>query len=436
VVDSGLIAISIPEIERAFDNSPRSTIAWVAAAFLVAQSSLLLVGGRLGDRYGRKRFFQFGLLLFSFGALLTAISPNIWLVIASRAVQGIGAAFLTSGALALVLPMFPAEKIAVVIGVWGTIGSMAAWLTPSAGALLVEHSWRYGFLVVAPIGFAAWFVGRGVLVDQPGDRSAGPTDRLSYILGPPALGLTVLVLARGERWGWQSPLTLGLGAVAAALLAAFAWRSVVATSPLFDLEIVRNRTFSANVAAGVCQQVGFYGWYITAPIVMRTMWGWSVREIGLALALGQGLASVGSPLGGQLVVRYGTRLPITLGALSAAAGTLWLTLTATEVANFWGSYFPMALLFGFGSGMCGTVTTGAALVALPSHMLGAGNSVSQLLRRVGSSIGVAIGVSLLGEASGDALLAGALRVWWFITVVHAAAVIPVWIDSRRPPVSR
>ena len=118
VVDAGLVALSLPEVEAEFPGSSRSTIAWMASGFLVAQASMLLIGGRLGDQRGRKRFYLFGLLLFSFGAGLTAIAPTISLIIAARVLQGIGAAFLTSSALALVLPMFPSSKAPVVIGTW------------------------------------------------------------------------------------------------------------------------------------------------------------------------------------------------------------------------------------------------------------------------------------------------------------------------------
>jgi len=334
VADSGLVALSLPAIGDDFAGVSRSTLGWVAGAFLVAQSSLLLVGGRLGDRYGRKRFFLFGTAVFSAGALLTALAPTIWMLIAARAVQGSGAAFMTSGALALALPMFPAHRAAVVIGTWGAIGSVAAWSTPTLASLIVERSWRAGFLVMAPIGVAAWVIGRRVLVEQPIDQAGGRTDRLSLLLGPPALGLAMLVLSRGGNWGWASHLTLTLGFAALALLVGFVWRSVVAVSPLLDLDIVRNRWFAANVVAGACTQMAFTGWFLTAPLVMHGAWGWSISKIGLALALGQVMASVGSPLGGQLVLRYGPVVPIVTGAICTSVGMLWLVVNVSEQIDF------------------------------------------------------------------------------------------------------
>ena len=123
VVDSGFVGLALPKIEAEFPNMHRSLIEWVATAFMVAQASLLLVAGRLGDRYGRKKYFMVGLAVFSGGSLCTALAPSLGLIIAARVLTGAGAAFLTAGTLAIVLPMFPPSKAGEVIGYWGAVGS-------------------------------------------------------------------------------------------------------------------------------------------------------------------------------------------------------------------------------------------------------------------------------------------------------------------------
>ena len=433
VADSGLVSMALPLIEQDHPAVARSVIAWVAAGFLVAQSSLLLVGGWLGDRYGRRRFFLLGMSLFTLGAFATAAAPTIGLIIAARVLQGIGAAFLTSGALALVMPMFPPHRTPALVGLWGAVGSIGAWLTPTAGTLLVERSWRYGFVLIAVVGAAAVLFGRKFLVETVERNETASVDRFSLMIGPPALGLFMLVLSRGPRWGWTSPLTLALGLVATLMLAGFVWRSNVATEPLLDLDILRNRGFSAYIGAGALQQLGFYAWYLTAPIVMHQVWGWSVREVGFGLALSQVLAFIGAPLGGRLVTRHGNTFPAMLGAAGVAAAEAWHVATVSDAPRFWWSFAPAALLFGFGSGMCGTVTSGAGLTSLPSRLLGSGNSVQQLIRRTGSSLGVALGIGLLGDTTGAALLDGARRVWIFVAIVHLAMAIPLWIARSEEP---
>ncbi len=433
VVDAGFIALALPQIEAEFSSSPRSSVAWVATAFMVAQSSLLLIGGRLGDRRGRKRFYLIGLLLFSFGAVCTALAPTLPLLIAARAVQGAGAALLTSGALALVLPLFPISRSPTVIGLWGMVGSIAGWLTPLAGPALVNIDWRLAFASVAPVGLAAYLVGARTLPEFGGDESAGPTDRIGLVIGPPALGLTVLVLSRGGKWGWASPMTLVLAVVAAGLLAAFVRRSLVAPEPLLDLSLVRNHVYTNNILAGFLQQAAFFGWFLTAPLIMTSIWGWSLSQVGLALALSQVPASIGAPLAGRLVGRYSATSLSVFGTLIAASGTLWWGLIATDNVDIWFGFLPGALLLGFGESVCGTLVSGAALASLDARFLGAGNSLQQLVRRLGGAAGVAVCIAVLGEADGVELLGGARRVWMMTAAFHLAMLVPLLRAREHRP---
>jgi EmrB/QacA subfamily drug resistance transporter len=431
VADSGLMAIALPEIERAFPTAPRSTIAWVASSFVIAQASMLLIAGQLGDRRGRKRFYLFGLLLFVLGALTVTFSNDLRLMIGARIVQGFGAAFLTSGALPLVLPLFPRSKAPRVIGVWGAIGSIAAWLAPTAGGLLVEHSWRYAFAAVVPFGIGGFLLGWKVLKeDTHHERRGTSLDRIGILLGPPGFGLAMLVLSQGRRWGWGSSTTLRFGALSMLLIAAFVFQcrraeTVEGPAPLLDLTLFTNREFSANVVGGILQQIGFFSWFLTAPLIMTQLWGWSTTQAGFALALSQVLATVGSPTAGFLVETVGPYTVLVFGAVINAVGSLWLVMTAKAEVRLWTGYVPAALLLGLGASWCGTVTSGSGLAALRRSELGIGNSAQQLLRRVGGSIGVALALGLLGNAKGSALLPGARRVWWLGVVVHLAMVVPL-----------
>ncbi len=392
---------------------------------------MLLVAGQLGDRRGRKRFYLFGLALFVVGALTVSVSNDLRLMIAARAVQGCGAAFLTSGALPLVLPLFPRAMAPRVIGVWGAIGSIAAWLAPTAGGVLVEHSWRYAFVAVLPFGMAGFLLGWRVLQeDSPHERRGTGLDRIGIVLGPPGFGLAMLVLSQGRRWGWGAASTRQWGALSTVLIVAFVLRCRRAAhfngpAPLLDLSLFANREFAANVVGGVLQQIGFFSWFLTAPLIMTQLWGWSTTRAGFALALSQILATVGSPSAGFLVEVVGPYTVLIFGAFINALGALWLVITVDAEIRLWSGYVPAALLLGLGASWCGTVTSGSGLAALPRSDLGIGNSAQQLLRRVGGSIGVALALGLLGDGSGDALLAGARRVWWLGVVVHLLMLVPV-----------
>jgi EmrB/QacA subfamily drug resistance transporter len=425
VLDSGLLSIALPSIEREFSQTPRSIVAWTATGFLVTLASLLLIGGRLSDAYGRKRLYLFGVLLFGFGSLCTSLAPTVSLLISSRVIGGAGAAFLTSSALALVMPEFPLEKRGMMIGAWGSLGSTAAIVAPTGGALLTEHvSWRLPFGLVAPIAVAIYVTGRRVLIEHDDASACSAIDPVGIVIGPLALGLFVLGLSQGTRWGWGSPATLIAIVGGAVLLVAFVRRCAHVAHPLLDLSILHFPQFKLNIIGSGLQQVGFFAWYVTTPLILKTVWGWSTFETGVGMALGQVAASISAPLGGRWSDRVGTTRPIVVSAAVAAAGPMWFAVAASPSPRFITVFLPASILMGAGGGICGTLTTSAALYDLPGGTLGAANSVNQLIRRVCGTIGVALAVALLGETEGIALLAPARRVWVMVSLAHLAMCVP------------
>lgn len=431
VVDAGFVGLSLPKIEAEFPDARRSIVEWVATAFMVMQASLLLIAGRLGDRHGRKRCFIVGLVAFSLGSLLTAVAPTLALIITARAFTGAGAAFLTAGTLAIVLPMFPPQKAGEAVGTWGAVGSVAGWLTPLAGPLIVGQGWRWAFFAIAPVGLLVALVGWRILPEQKGDLPPGRTDAVSLAVAPPALGMLMLVLSSGGVWGWTSRPTVLGSMLVVVFLTVLVRRSQHSPRPLLDLDLLRIRGFSGNLLGGVLQQAGFFAFFITGPLIMTNVWNWSVGQVGLAIAVSQVLTSVGSPLGGRLVARFGYRDLIIAGALTAALGVSWMTITAGTTPRVWTGFVPGSLLFGFGCAICGTLSSGGAMAALPAHLLGAGNSLQQLIRRMGGAIGVALAYAVLGGEKGPELLDGGRRVWWMVVVVHLLVVVPLLLFTER-----
>ena len=432
VLDSGLLSIALPSIESEFSGTPRSIVAWTATGFLVTLASLLLIGGRLADARGRKRYYLFGVVLFGFGSLCTSLAPTVPLLITARVIGGAGAAFLTSSALALVLPEFPLEKRGMMIGTWGSLGSTAAILAPTGGALLTQHvSWRLPFGLIAPMALVTFIVGRKVLIEQVVERHAAAIDPIGVVIGPLALGLTVLGLSQGGRWGWGSPATVVSIVVGLGLLAAFVSRCTRVRNPLLDLSIFGFPQFRLNVIGSGLQQIGFFAWYVTTPLILKTVWGWSTFETGVGMALGQVAASIAAPFGGRWADRVGPTQPIVTSAVVAASGPMWFAAVASPTPRFLTVFLPASILLGLGGGVCGTLTTSAALYDLPGGRLGAANSVNQLIRRVSGTIGVAAAVALLGEAKGQLLLTPARRVWVMVSLAHLAMCLP-YAARRRP----
>jgi EmrB/QacA subfamily drug resistance transporter len=432
VLDSGLLSIALPSIEREFSQTPRSIIAWTATGFLVTLASLLLIGGRLSDARGRKRMYLFGVLLFGFGSLCTSLAPTVPLLIASRVIGGAGAAFLTSSALALVIPEFPLEKRGMMIGAWGSLGSTAAIVAPTGGALLTENiSWRLPFGLMAPLTLVIYVLGRRVLHEQVDRTATGAIDPVGVVIGPLSLGTVVLGLSQGTRWGWGSPSTLVALIGGLVLLVVFLRRCLRVANPLLDLSIFGFEQFRLNIVGSGLQQIGFFAWYVTTPLILNTVWGWSTIKTGIGMALGQVASSFSAPIGGRWSDRVGTTQPIVVSAVVAAAGPMWFAVMASPQEHFMTVFLPASLLMGAGGGICGTLTTSAALYDLPSGRLGAANSVNQLVRRVSGTIGVALAVALLGEAKGVGLLTPARRVWVMVSLAHLAMCLPYVSRHRR-----
>ena len=433
VADSAFVSLAIPQIEATFPSVPRARIGWVATAFMVTQASLLLIAGRLGDRRGRRRYFVLGLAAYGVGAAIAAVAPGLWWLLGARVVQGAGAALFAAGALALVLPLFPSARAAHVVGVWGLVGSVAGWLTPVLGSWLVGINWRWEFAVLAPAALVVAVMGMRLLPEPPPIDSPHRTDRVGLLLAPPAFGLAMLVLSQGSRWGWASARTLVLLAAVAVLLVAFVRRSFVAASPLLDISLLRIHGYRANIVAGVLQQASFFGWFLTAPLVMHNVWGWDGWHIAAGLFLSQITSSIGSPLTGPMVERMGGAVTVSLGAVLNALGAAGLVFVLPMTSGSFAAFIPCALLVGFGCSICGTATSGVALSYIPTHDLGAANSLQQLVRRMGGALGVAAAVGLLGEADGRDMLPGAQRAWALSAVLVALLIVPV-MRARRAPV--
>lgn len=436
MLDAGLLSVALPDIEAEFPETSRAAISWTGTGYFVALSASLLVAGRLADRLGRHRMFDYGLAVFGSAALLTGLAPNPPLLIAARVVQGLGGGMLTATSLALVLPLFPLERRAFAVGIWGMVGSFAAVLGPTLGALVVDElDWRLVFAVMAPIAWAVVWLGRSRLPDDRRDEltaDGAPLDLLGVPLTAGGVGLVALALSEGRVWGWRDARTVAALVLGVVLLAAFAARSRRHPGAVFDLRLLAARQFTtATVSAGL-QQMGFLAWFFSTSLILRNMWGWTALETGLAISAAMAASAVTGPIGGRAADRFGYRATVVATVWVAVAGPIWWLLTVDAEPDLWGALLPGLLLFGAGGGVVGIITTGAALHDLPEAQLGAANAAHQTARRLSSAVGVALMVALLGEADGADVLAGARRVWVLVAVAHVLMAIPMLAyPSRR-----
>lgn len=433
ILDLMAANVAFPFIERDFPSTPRSTLAWVSSGYAIASAALLMVAGRLSDRYGRRTVFLAGIGLFAAVSVVSATAPNPAVLIAARIVQGGGSAMITSTAIALLLPDFPPGKRGLALGIWGTTSSAGAAVGPTFGALAIQAlDWRLVFLVNVPIGIVTLILGRRLLVEPPRPADAGRIDLLGTVVGTAATALLTLGILQGPGWGWASPSVVAILVAAAVLSAAFVLRCSRAAAPLVDLRLFRHAPFALANLSQAGTQLAIMAWFFTTPLFLINVWHYSALAGGGAVAIGMVVSFVSVPVG-HYSDRHGYRTVLIVGGLVSAAGMLVWVFGVGDTANFWTAYLAGLVLFGLGAGMVGIVVTNAALAGLPDHELAAANAVFQTIRKLVGAIGVAIAVALLGSRSTDSV--GAFRkVWAMIAigyVLSSLAIIPYRQVSRR-----
>lgn len=241
-----VIALALPEIRDAFPEASDSSLSWILTVYNIGVASLLLLSGWWADKSGRKKVFLIGLTFFAIGSVIAALAPNIELLIAARAIQSIGGAIQYPAGLALLLPAFPAERRQMAIGIWGAMGALAAALGPSVGAVLVNAlGWRSIFGINVPVAILAIIVGRKWLDESRGEVPEGRVDMIGVPLGSLGVGAIILGIVQASEWGPGSPAQVITIVTGIAMLGAFIVRSRTHPVPLFDLGLLKLRSFSA-----------------------------------------------------------------------------------------------------------------------------------------------------------------------------------------------
>jgi NTE family protein len=421
VMDSGLLSISFPKLAETFSSADRSTLSWAFSGYSVVMAALMAYAGNLADRVGRKRVYLCGIAVYITGAALTSVAPSVALLIAARVVQGSGAAFFTTSSLALMLLEFPVERRGTALATSGMIGSLAAILTPTLGAAaLARWSWRWAFGSVALLAFVAMLLAVRFLVDSRSDSAAGSPEIVSVVTGAVGIALITLAITRAPTWGWTALPTLAAFTAGVVLLPIVISRSRSRPRPLVPPLLMNERRYVTLTYAAIVQQIGFFGYYFSLPLILTGVWKWSVLDAGYAMAGSMAVSALVAPVAGRWADRRGyTRLLMIGCTLVASANVWWLVFFQVRV-NVALALAPALIVQGAGSSIVGNFATAAALRAVPGELLASANALHQMARRVGGAFGVALSIALLGEAKNPSvLIGGARRVWVLMIVVHA-----------------
>ena len=395
VLDGTIVNVALPSIREDLGFSETS-LAWVVNAYLLTFGGFLLLAGRLGDLFGARRLFLFGLGLFTLASLACGLANSQEALIGARAVQGLGGAIVASLALALVFGLFtdPGEQ-AKAMGIFGFVlagGGSAGVLL--GGVLTGLLSWNWIFLVNIPVGIVVITLAVLLVPKVDAREATGRLDLAGAAAITGAIVVAVYATVNGNETGWLTLETLGLLAVAVTLLGAFLVIEARVAAPLMPLGLFRNRNLAVANAIGVMLAAALFAWFFFSALYLQRVLDYTPLEVGLAYlpsTIIWGLVSV--LLSGRLVVRYGFRIPIVLGMVFLIGSLLLFTRVPVD-GDFLSDVLPATLLFGFGAGIAFNPLLLAAMGDVGPAESGLASGIVNTAFQLGGALGLAIVVSL------------------------------------------
>ncbi|MEV4401260.1 MFS transporter [Actinoplanes sp. NPDC049598] len=429
-LDLWIVNVALPAMGADFRAS-LGDLSWVLNAYAITLAALLVVAGRLGDRIGQRPVFLAGVVIFTVASVACAAAPTLGWLVAARVLQAVGAAAQLPTSLGLLLAAVPEGRRTAATRSWAAVGGLAAATGPVAGGLLVELDWRWVFLVNLPIGALALIAGL-IALPRPAARESGPLpDLLGAVLVTAAVAALSGALVEAPGWGWLSPGTLALAALAVVTGAWFGLRSVRHHTPLLELHLLRLPRFGSSGLGTMTFGVAFAIMLLSNVLWCQEVWHWSALRTGLALVPGPALVPVVTILTVRAVHRFGHGRLVTVGGLLFATGMLWRVATVSAQPDYVRDLLPSLLLSGTGVGLTLGTLIAASVQSLPAERAATGSALVNALRQVSASIGVAVLVTIVG----DRVTAGSVtdfRWAWAVAAVLAVATSVIGLTLSRP----
>lgn len=397
LLDSTVVNVALPRIGEDLD-ADLADLQWTVNAYMLTLAGLILLGGALGDRYGRRRIFVLGVVWFAVASLLCGIAPNAGMLIAARALQGVGGALLTPGSLALIQASFHPDDRAKAVGLWSGFGGIGAAVGPFLGGWLVDGpGWRWVFLLNVPLAVLCVPVALRHVPESADHRAHGRFDVLGAFLGALALGLVTYALIEAGG-GSAVVLVTAVGGVAAAV--AFVQVERHRPDPMMPPSIFASRQFTAVNLVTLCVYAALGGFFFLAALQLQVVSGYSALAAGTALLPTTVLMLLLSARAGELGERIGPRIPLTVGPLVAAAGML-LMLRVGPDASYVADVLPAVLVLGLGLVTLVAPLTATVLASVDTEHAGLASGINNAAARAAGLVAVA-GLPLLTGMGAEA----------------------------------
>ncbi|MEV7520153.1 MFS transporter [Streptomyces sp. NPDC091371] len=433
LLDSTVVNVALPRIGQDL-GADLAVLQWTVNAYLLTLASLILVGGALGDRFGRRRVFVLGVVWFAVGSLLCGIAPNAGVLVAARALQGIGGALLTPGSLALIQGSIRAEDRGRAVGLWSGLGGVGAAVGPFVGGWLVDGpGWRWVFLLNVPLAAVCVPVALRHVPESRDPQAHGRFDVAGAVLGAASLALITYALI--EARSAAAPVVAA--AVGGVLLGgAFIWLERRRAEPMMPPDIFRSRLFTAVNLVTLCVYAAIGGFFFLVVLQLQVVSGYSALAAGSAMLPTTALMLLLSARSGELGERIGPRIPLTVGPLVCAAGTL-LALRVGPDASYWGDVLPAMAVMGLGLATLVAPLTATVLGSVDPGRAGLASGINNAAARAAGLLAVAALPLLAGmgpesyrsPAQFDAAFGRAML--WCAGAFAAGAAV-AWATVRSP----
>jgi EmrB/QacA subfamily drug resistance transporter len=444
MLDNTIVNVALPSIERSLHMSI-SSLEWIVTAYALTFAALLITGGKLGDMYGRRKMFVFGLAIFTLASLACGLAPSAGFLIGARSVQGIGAALMNPATLSIITATFPPKERGQAIGIWAGVSALALAIGPLLGGLIVDNiNWHWIFYVNVPVGVVGIVVSRFFISESRDTSHEQSIDLPGLVTSGLALLALSYALIEGNKHGWMSAEILGLFAGAAVLLASFVLLETRRRLPMLDLSLFRIGSFAGANLVAMLVSLGMFGVFFFVSLYVQNVLGYSPTKAGAIFLPMTILIILVAPIAGKLSDRIGSRWLMGAG-MSTLGVSLLLYQRIGLHTGFW-SLLPQLLLGGVGMALTMSPMTSAAMGSVPVDKAGVGSGVLNSFRQVGGSLGIALmGAILLSYAhpTGSKQVASQQ----FVNGLHAAlavsavitfagAAVAILLVRTRPAVER